>query len=304
MLKNKLEAVLFASNKPLGLEELGKLCKESDLELVKKTISELKEDHEHRSSSLVIMENHGYYHVVVHENFIPYVKKLVTKKELSKTIIEKLAVVAHKAPAIQSDVVKIRTNKAYDHLRELEELGYITRERKGRSKLIKLTPQFFEYFSIDPTNLKERFEKVNDVAPFEPIEAEGMEVYAKHGPQEASAEALGDELETYGHKRGKKPKTEEGDAKGETEEQKEARAEIEEEKAKEQILKDEVEEARSKARKRRLSGKGMYEGKVPEKIKDKVSSKVDDILGIVREEESEEKKEESEEKKEETPKKE
>ena len=125
MLKKKLEAVLFASNKPLGLEELGKLCKESDLELVKKSVNELKEDHESRGSSLVIMNNHGYYHVVVHENFIPYVKKLVTKTELSKTIIETLAIVAHKAPAIQSDVVKIRTNKAYDHLRELEELGYI-----------------------------------------------------------------------------------------------------------------------------------------------------------------------------------
>ncbi|MDP6293771.1 MAG: SMC-Scp complex subunit ScpB [Candidatus Woesearchaeota archaeon] len=299
MLKKKLEAVLFASNKPLGLEELGKLCKESDLELVKKSVNELKEDHESRGSSLVIMNNHGYYHVVVHENFIPYVKKLVTKTELSKTIIETLAIVAHKAPAIQSDVVKIRTNKAYDHLRELEELGYITRERKGRSKLIKLTPQFFEYFSIDPTNLKERFDKVPDMPSLEPIEAEGMEVYDKHGPQEVSADALGDELESYGHKRGKKPKTEEAEAKPgkgeETEEQKAARAEIEAEKAQEKTLKDEVEEARSKARKRRLSGKGMYEGKVPEKIKDKVDSKVDDIMGIVKEETDEEEEETSKE---------
>jgi DNA-binding MarR family transcriptional regulator len=77
--------------------------------------------------------------------------------------METLAVVAYKAPVLQSKVVKIRTNKAYDHLAQLENSGFITREKSGRSKLIKLTSKFFEYFDIDPSKLKQKFSSSGDV---------------------------------------------------------------------------------------------------------------------------------------------
>ncbi len=63
-------------------------------------------------------------------------------------MIETLAVIAWKAPVLQSEVVRIRTNKAYDHLSELESSGFISRAKHGRTKLVKLTDRFFSYFDV------------------------------------------------------------------------------------------------------------------------------------------------------------
>ena len=77
--------------------------------------------------------------------------------------METLAVIAWKYPVLQSEVTKIRTNKAYEHLRELEEMGYITREKKGRTRQIKLTQKFFDYFDIvEKEKLKEKFKGIAD----------------------------------------------------------------------------------------------------------------------------------------------
>lgn len=284
MLKNKIEAILFASNKPLRLEELCKLAKEDDAELVKKAIADLKEELKQRESSLVIMETHGYFHVIVHEDYVPYVKKLATKTELSKTVVETLAVVAHKAPVLQSEVIKIRTNKGYDHLAQLEELGYITRERKGRTKLIKLTSHFFEYFSIGPDELQKRFGKAT-IAPLEPITEQGMEVYERplsvDELEEAEDETLVSGLATYGHKKGKssgKPSERTGKPKDEFEKAREqVKQEAKEAAMREANIEQELEVAAKSAKKIKLRGKGIS---VSENMKERVDDKVNEILGV------------------------
>ena len=84
-------------------------------------------------------------------------------RKLSKSVLETLSVVAFKAPVLQSTVIAVRTNKAYDHLSLLEKAGYITREKQGRSMLIKLTKKFFLYFDIPPEKLKEKFSNLEQL---------------------------------------------------------------------------------------------------------------------------------------------
>jgi len=86
----------------------------------------------------------------------------------------------YKAPVLQSQVIKVRTNKAYKHLDDLEQREYISREKKGRTKLIKLTQKFFDYFDVPPEKLKERFSK------FQQLEAEIRT--KEHGKEEKPAE--------------------------------------------------------------------------------------------------------------------
>ena len=89
-----------------------------------------------------------------------------------RPLMETLAVIAWKYPVLQADVVKIRHNKAYDHLKQLDELGFITRMRFGRTNKITLTSKFFEYFDLPskeqakevfknvvPENIREKIEK-------------------------------------------------------------------------------------------------------------------------------------------------
>ena len=159
-LKNQIESLLFSSGKRLTVEDLGRLCKEENLDAVKAALILLQKELEDKQSSLMLVEEGDTYKLTIREKYVSVVKKIVTTPELPKIILETLAVVAYKAPVLQSQVIKVRTNKAYRHLDELEEMGYITREKKGRSKLIKLTPKFFDYFDVPPEKLKDKFRNV------------------------------------------------------------------------------------------------------------------------------------------------
>jgi hypothetical protein len=77
------------------------------------------------------------------------VKNIVADTELSRACMETLAVIAYKYPKVlQSEVIDIRGGGAYEHMAELEKLGFIGREPSGRSYAVKLTEKFFNYFDV------------------------------------------------------------------------------------------------------------------------------------------------------------
>ncbi len=162
-LKYRLESILFSAGQKISLEELSRLTKERDLERIKQALHELKMEQEQKGSSIMLIQEGDCWKMTIREKYLPFVRKIVTQTELPKSVIETLAVVAFKAPVLQSKIISIRTNKAYKHLDFLEEDGYVTREKKGRTKLIKLTKKFFEYFDIPPEELKKKFEGFKDL---------------------------------------------------------------------------------------------------------------------------------------------
>jgi len=186
-LKNQVESLLFSAGKRLTVEELARLCKEENLDAIRVAVELLKKELEDKQSPLMLVQEGEAWKLTVREKYIHVVKKVVTTPELPKSILETLAVVAYKAPVLQSNVIKIRTNKAYRHLDELEEMGYLTREKKGRSKLIRLTPKFFDYFDVPPEKLREKFKNV--AALEQEIEHKEQ---ASHQAQEAIVQAMND----------------------------------------------------------------------------------------------------------------
>ena len=162
-LKYKLEALLFSSARSMKIEELSNLTKASSEEIREK-LEEIKKDYEQRDSSITLIDEGHSFKLNVKSEHMPVIQQIVTETELSKTLMETLAIIAFKYPIKQSDLIKLRTNKAYDHLRELEEMGYIIRQKYSRTKLIKLTPKFFEYFDLPAEKLKEKFADFGGIA--------------------------------------------------------------------------------------------------------------------------------------------
>ena len=162
-LKNKIEAILFSAGKKVNIEEIAKLANTST-SMAQQALNELKKDYSERPSSLMLVDEGNAWKIIVKDEFTPIVKKIVAETELTKTVMETLAVIAFKYPIKQSDLIKIRTNKAYDHLKELEEMGYITRQKHGRTKLIKLTQKFFEYFDLPEEKLRRQFKDFESIA--------------------------------------------------------------------------------------------------------------------------------------------
>ncbi|MDP7180235.1 MAG: SMC-Scp complex subunit ScpB [Candidatus Woesearchaeota archaeon] len=155
-LKKEVEALLFASADALSMEELTIFTKKTPEE-INSVVGAIKQEYEERGAPVTVIQEGTGYKFIIKDKFIPTVQKIALETELPKTIMETLAVIAYKHPALQSEITKIRTNKAYEHLRELESLGYISREKHGRTKKIKLTQKFFQYFDIPREKLHDAF---------------------------------------------------------------------------------------------------------------------------------------------------
>lgn len=157
-LKKQLEAALFAAGRKMTVLELARLCRATP-SAIQQQLSQLKSEYEAKDSSLLLVDEADGWKLTVKEQFSPVVQRIVPETELTKSVIETLAVIAWKAPVLQSDVIKVRTNKAYDHISDLEKSGFITREKKGRSHMIKLTERFYRYFDVKtPEEVKAKFE--------------------------------------------------------------------------------------------------------------------------------------------------
>ena len=148
--KSKVEALLFASGKKLELTDIAKLCGIRKLDHIKEAVLSLQQDYAEKKTSLKLFEEGTAWKLTVKDEFIPTVQKIVTDTELDKSMMETLAVIAWKYPILQANVIHIRTNKAYDHLNALEEMSFINREKFGRTKKIRLTEKFFQYFDLPP----------------------------------------------------------------------------------------------------------------------------------------------------------
>jgi segregation and condensation protein B len=159
--KNIVEALMFASGRLMSLDALLNLTGASNKQVIIKNIEKLKKEYEERKSPLMIVEEKDGWKLTVREQYLPIVRKIVSETELPKTILESLAVIAWKAPVLQSEIIDIRHNKAYDHIAELEELGFIKKEKKGRSFVLKLAEKFYEYFDVSGAkDIRQVFSKV------------------------------------------------------------------------------------------------------------------------------------------------
>ena len=161
--KSKVEAILFSTGHRISLDEVSKLSRSLRSDVLN-ALKELQKEYDEKQSSLMLVEEGDYWKFTVRDHFMPMVRKIVAETELTKSILETLAVIAFKYPILQSDLIKIRTNKAYDHLMELEKSGYISRQKHGRTNLIKLTEKFFKYFDLTEDKLREQFRDFDSIA--------------------------------------------------------------------------------------------------------------------------------------------
>lgn len=154
---DKIEALLFASGRAIPIDTIADLIEEKNKREVKSAIEKLADAYSKRKSPLMIIEQDKAWKLTVREEHLPLVRKIVADTELPKSVLETLAVIAWKSPALQSTVIKVRTNKAYEHIEVLESYGFITKTKHGRSYKLKLAEKFFQYFDVKDGDIKWMF---------------------------------------------------------------------------------------------------------------------------------------------------
>lgn len=159
--KKKIEAVLFTTGRLMTYEEIANATGLS-LDVIKTLLTELKNDYDQKDSAMTIQQVDDKFKLNIKKEYGQITNKLVSTSELDSPTTKTLAIIAFKNPALQSDVIKIRGNKAYDHIERLKSEGLVTSERHGRTRLLKLTPKFYEYFDTAEPAIKEKFKEIED----------------------------------------------------------------------------------------------------------------------------------------------
>jgi len=161
-IRARIEAALYSSGRALDAEQLAKAA---GISSKKRAMDEAKAIQSRMKSMLSAIEVVEYpgqrYAMQLKAEYTNVARKFATKPLLSKAALRTLSFIAYFQPISSADLALRRGSQAYDHLKDLEEVGFLAWERKGRSRLYRTTTEFSEYFglSVDPQTLKHQLER-------------------------------------------------------------------------------------------------------------------------------------------------
>lgn len=143
----KVEAAMFISGRFLSLQELVTLTDINPI-LLRELIDKLVEKYDD-TTAIEITAKEDSWKMDVRQEYREMVNRLATgTAEFSRAEQETLAIIAYKQPVKQSVIVKIRGNKAYDHVKHFIEIGLVRGKREGHTKELTLSEDFHEYFHL------------------------------------------------------------------------------------------------------------------------------------------------------------
>ena len=160
--ENKVEAVLFTTGKFTSLDEISKMTSINSIEQIKEVLINLRKEYENRNCALEVVEQGEKWKLNIRKDYVYLTEGFLTNSELDRPTQETLALIAYKQPVLQSDIIKLRGNGAYDHISRLKELEFIESEKSGRTRLIKTSAKFYDYFDVVGEELKQKLENIQN----------------------------------------------------------------------------------------------------------------------------------------------
>jgi len=158
-----LEAALYVAGRPLDLRTLASVLKTRSKNKARRLAKTLMETYKNRETALEILELQDERFVMqLKTEYTPQVRRLAFRPLLSVGPLKTLSYIAFRQPVAQTQVIDVRGHHVYDHLKQLEELDLIARERAGRSKVLRTTEFFADYFgfSHDLKTMKQQLKTV------------------------------------------------------------------------------------------------------------------------------------------------
>jgi segregation and condensation protein B len=157
----KVEAALYASGRPLTVEEIMHVAGTASERKATAIAREIAKTVNGTMQAVEVVEYVGpKFAMQLKAQYTPTARKFATRPLLSRAALRTLSFIAFFQPISSAELVLRRSSTVYSHLKELEEVGFVVSERKGRSKAYKTTGRFAEYFglSTDIPTMKRQLE--------------------------------------------------------------------------------------------------------------------------------------------------
>ncbi|MGQ9679367.1 MAG: SMC-Scp complex subunit ScpB [Candidatus Bathyarchaeia archaeon] len=158
-----LEAILYAYGRPMSLTELCAHLKLSSEHEVSILLNRLVEEYEKNGSALEIKElPEGRVVLQLKAEYSSQVRRLASKPSLTVGPLKTLSFISYNQPIEQKKIVEARGSLAYKHLKLLQEMGLISKQKKGRTIIITTTPEFSDYLGLskDRSSMKRQLQKI------------------------------------------------------------------------------------------------------------------------------------------------
>ena len=156
----KLEAALYSAGRPVNVESLKLVVGTKSDNVIRKMVGELAIRYRARRSALEVKLLPDHRAIMgLKEEYDRRVKRFTNRPLLTSGPLKTLSYVAYHQPVEQVKVVTDRGTHVYSHLRMMEKLGLITRERpNGRGFVVETTSYFADYFGFGHGPLKTKLQ--------------------------------------------------------------------------------------------------------------------------------------------------
>jgi segregation and condensation protein B len=157
------EAALYVSGRPLDLKILGSVMGARSEDKIRGVATAVSERYRIAGSPIQVVElPDGRFVMQLKAEFVKHVRKLANRPLLTPGPLRTLSFIALKQPVTQSYVVRVRGKLAYGHVKQLKDMDLINDERIGRTRMLRTTTTFADYFNLnhDSSLMKRELKKV------------------------------------------------------------------------------------------------------------------------------------------------
>lgn len=150
-----LEAALFASARPIPVDDLAALDRDASPAAVRSALDEIHEHYDVEGHGVELVEIGGGWQILTRAEYTEAIERaqLASRPQrLSAAALETLAIIAYRQPIGRSEIEEIRGVGVGGVLKSLHERGLIDvvgrAEGIGRPLLYGTTSQFLEHFAL------------------------------------------------------------------------------------------------------------------------------------------------------------
>jgi segregation and condensation protein B len=153
-LSRRIEALLFASGKPLSAREIAEALGRLDARQVPGIVRELTKEYEARPTALEVRKVGDRYALQLREEYVPSARAVMPTDMPARTL-KALTLIAYHQPMRQSLLVRMMGEGAYEHVHQLRSMGLVRAEPQGATLELTTTRGFAEHFGVSSTRPEE-----------------------------------------------------------------------------------------------------------------------------------------------------
>lgn len=194
-----IEALLFASEKPLSAERIQAVIKDISLEDIQQVIDVLNQKYQTAGHSFAIKRVAQGYAMYTLPDYAPWIKALFShtrRERLSPQALEVLSIIAYKQPIVRSEIDRLRGVNSDGPLSTLLDRKLITivgrKPTPGRPLLYGTTQEFLTHFGLNDVDDLPKMEELEKLLKSKESPSFAEEIFDKltqEKEEEAAEEA-------------------------------------------------------------------------------------------------------------------